>query len=127
MLSNALENTESRRLLGVVDEMREILHHEKIALPQIVVVGDQSVGKSSVLEALSDIQLSRAQQICTRCPFELRMKNTTSNEYATIRCEGVEEIRITDFGTIASTVTACTIKLAGNQHDVSALPIYLTV
>ncbi|CAF4185158.1 unnamed protein product, partial [Rotaria magnacalcarata] len=57
MLSNALENAESRRLLAVVDEMREMLHHEKIALPQIAVVGDQSVGKSSVLEALSSIQL----------------------------------------------------------------------
>ncbi|CAF2028320.1 unnamed protein product [Rotaria magnacalcarata] len=127
MLSNALENAESRRLLAVVDEMREMLHHEKIALPQIAVVGDQSVGKSSVLEALSSIQLPRAQQICTRCPLELRMKNTTSNEYATIRCKGIEEMKITDFSTIASKVIACTIKLTGNQHDVSALPIYLTV
>ncbi|CAF2040678.1 unnamed protein product [Rotaria magnacalcarata] len=127
MLSNALENAESRHLLAVVDEMREMLHHEKIALPQIVVVGDQSVGKSSVLEALSSIQLPRAQQICTRCPLELRMKNTTSNEYATIRCKGIEEMKITDFSTIASKVIACTIKLTGNEHDVSALPIYLTV
>ncbi|CAM4811195.1 unnamed protein product [Rotaria magnacalcarata] len=127
MLSNALENAESRHLLAVVDEMREMLHHEKIALPQIVVVGDQSVGKSSVLEGLSSIQLPRAQHICTRCPLELCMKNTTSNEYATIRCKGIEEMKITDFSTIASKVIACTIKLTGNQHDVSALPIYLTV
>ncbi|CAF2064318.1 unnamed protein product [Rotaria magnacalcarata] len=55
------------------------------------------------------------------------MKNTTSNEYATIRCKGIEEMKITDFSTIASKVIACTIKLTGNQHDVSALPIYLTV
>ncbi|CAF5096170.1 unnamed protein product, partial [Rotaria magnacalcarata] len=85
------------------------------------------VGKSSVLEALSSIQLPRAQHICTRCPLELCMKNTTSNEYATIRCKGIEEMKITDFSTIASKVIACTIKLTGNQHDVSALPIYLTV
>ncbi|CAF4051832.1 unnamed protein product, partial [Rotaria sp. Silwood1] len=42
-------------------------------------------GKSSVLEALSGIQLPRGQSICTRCPLELRMKNTTADEYATIR------------------------------------------
>jgi hypothetical protein len=43
MLVNELNSVESCRLLKVVDEMREILHQEKIALPQIVVVGDQSV------------------------------------------------------------------------------------
>ncbi|CAF1090832.1 unnamed protein product [Rotaria sordida] len=44
---------------------------EKISLPQIVVVGDQSVGKSSILEAISGVELPRAQNICTRCPLEL--------------------------------------------------------
>lgn len=43
MLAKELDSGESRRLLNIVDEMREILHHEKISLPDIVVVGDQSV------------------------------------------------------------------------------------
>jgi hypothetical protein len=43
MLAGELNSAESRRLLKVVDDMREILHHEKINLPHIVVVGDQSV------------------------------------------------------------------------------------
>ncbi len=43
MLVNELNSVESCRLLKVVDEMREILHQEKVALPHIVVVGDQSV------------------------------------------------------------------------------------
>ncbi len=43
MLANELNSADSCRLLRVVDEMREILHQEKIALPHIVVVGDQSV------------------------------------------------------------------------------------
>ncbi|CAF0734630.1 unnamed protein product [Rotaria sordida] len=91
MLTNELNAPESRRLLKVIDDMRETLHYEKISLPHIVVVGDQSVGKSSVLEALSGVQLPRAQSICTRCPLELRMKNilSTEPEYATIRCEGI--------------------------------------
>jgi hypothetical protein len=45
MLTDELNTPESRRLLKIVDDMREILHHEKIALPHIVVVGDQSVSK----------------------------------------------------------------------------------
>lgn len=43
MLTDEFNSTESRRLLTIVDRMREILHHEKISLPRIVVVGDQSV------------------------------------------------------------------------------------
>ncbi len=42
-LVNELNSVESCRLLKVVDEMREILHQEKVTLPHIVVVGDQSV------------------------------------------------------------------------------------
>lgn len=129
MLNEALNAPEARRLLKIVDDMREILHHEKISLPHIVVVGDQSVGKSSVLEALSGIQLPRAQNICTRCPLELRIKNIPDSltEHATIRCQDVAEIRIEDFSQIAQKVTDCTNRLAGTKCNVSPLPIYLTV
>ncbi|CAF1185040.1 unnamed protein product [Rotaria sordida] len=129
MLTNELNTPESRHLLKVVDEMREILHYEKISLPHIVVVGDQSVGKSSVLEALSGVQLPRAQNICTRCPLELRLKNisSTETEYATIRCEGMSEIKINNLLEIMDKVTDCTVQLAGANMNVSSKPIYLTV
>lgn len=88
---------------------------------------DLKAGKSSVLEALSGIELPRGQNICTRCPLELRMKNTKANEYATIRCDGVDEMELNDFANIASQVIACTNKLAGTNLGVSSSPIYLTV
>lgn len=47
MLNDQLNTVESRNLLKIVDDMREILHHEKISLPHIVVVGDQSVSTST--------------------------------------------------------------------------------
>ncbi len=57
------------------------------------------------------------------------MKNipTSLNEYATIRCDGVPEIRISDLSEIMHKVTDCTIRLAGTQCNVSSSPIYLTV
>jgi hypothetical protein len=57
------------------------------------------------------------------------MKNIPSNqkEYATIRCEGVSELRINDFSEIMDKVSDCTVRLAGAQEKVSASPIYLTV
>ncbi|CAF4334423.1 unnamed protein product [Rotaria socialis] len=129
MLSEQLNSSESRGLLLAIDKMREILHGEKITLPEIVVVGDQSVGKSSVLEAISGIQLPRAQNICTRCPLELRMKTAQDKEYATIRSSvgSTAEMRIDDLTKIADEVTRLTSEIAGKGFDVSPNPIYLTV
>ncbi|CAF1582859.1 unnamed protein product [Rotaria magnacalcarata] len=129
MLGEQLNSSESRGLLLAIDRMREILHGEKVTLPEIVVVGDQSVGKSSVLEAISGIQLPRAQNICTRCPLELRMKTAQDKEYATIRSSvgSTEEVRIDDLTKIADEVTRLTSEIAGKGFDVSPNPIYLTV
>lgn len=129
MLGEQLNSDESRGLLRAVDKMREILHEEKVTLPEIVVVGDQSVGKSSVLEAISGIQLPRAQNICTRCPLELRMKASPDKEYATIRGSGTctTEKSIDDLTQIADEVSRLTSEIAGRGVNVSPNPIYLTV
>jgi len=129
MLGEQLNSDESRGLLLAIDKMRELLHGEKVTLPEIVVVGDQSVGKSSVLEAISGIQLPRAQNICTRCPLELRMKTAQDKEYATIRSSvgSTTETRIDDLTKIADEVTRLTSEIAGKGANVSPNPIYLTV
>ena len=44
-------------ILDCYDKIREILTNEKIELPKIVVVGDQSSGKSSVLESITGVSL----------------------------------------------------------------------
>ena len=36
-----------------------------------MIVGDQSAGKSSVVEAVCDITVPRDQGTCTRCPFQI--------------------------------------------------------
>ena len=53
----------------------------QIPLPGVVVVGEQSAGKSSLLENISGIQFPRAQNTCTRMPCILTMlTDPTINE-----------------------------------------------
>ncbi|KAF9516697.1 hypothetical protein BS47DRAFT_1371660 [Hydnum rufescens UP504] len=49
-----------------------------LELPRIAVIGNQSAGKSSLIEAISGITVPRASGTCTRCPMECRLKQSDS-------------------------------------------------
>ena len=55
----------SQALLDKIDKLRE-LNVQDLELPQLVVVGDQSSGKSSVLESLTGFFFPQAPGLCTR-------------------------------------------------------------
>ncbi|XP_051978810.1 interferon-induced GTP-binding protein Mx3-like [Xyrauchen texanus] len=63
-----------RPYIDLIDTLRSVGIHKDLGLPTIVVIGDQSSGKSSVLEALSGVALPRGSGIVTRCPLELRLR-----------------------------------------------------
>ncbi|KAM9246125.1 interferon-induced GTP-binding protein Mx-like [Leptosomus discolor] len=65
-----------RPCIDLIDSLRALGIEKDLALPAIAVIGDQSSGKSSVLEALSGIALPRGNGIVTRCPLELKLKRT---------------------------------------------------
>ncbi|KAG2113562.1 P-loop containing nucleoside triphosphate hydrolase protein [Suillus discolor] len=46
-----------------------------IDLPSVVVIGGQSAGKSSLVEAVSGINVPRDSGTCTRCPMECTMSS----------------------------------------------------
>ncbi|UKZ68000.1 uncharacterized protein TrAtP1_009156 [Trichoderma atroviride] len=68
-----LNNSETRRLLDTIDGLRD-LSITGIDLPQIIVVGNQCSGKSSVLEAISRVHFPVSDGICTRFPTELVLR-----------------------------------------------------
>uniref|UniRef100_A0A8C2K982 Si:dkeyp-110c12.3 n=1 Tax=Cyprinus carpio TaxID=7962 RepID=A0A8C2K982_CYPCA len=82
-----------RPYIEMIDFMRRIGIEKELALPSIAVVGDQSSGKSSVLEALSGVALPRGSGIVTRCPLELKLRksNNGSSWAATISYNEVRE------------------------------------
>jgi interferon-induced GTP-binding protein Mx1 len=75
-------NSDISPILNAFDKIRELLRKEtnKIELPRIVVIGDQSSGKSSVLESITRISLPRGDNTVTRSPIELQMKNIDDNK-----------------------------------------------
>ncbi|XP_075628502.1 interferon-induced GTP-binding protein Mx isoform X1 [Balearica regulorum gibbericeps] len=69
-----------RPCIDLVDSLRALGIEKDLALPAITVIGDQSSGKSSVLEALSGIALPRGNGIVTRCPLELKLKRIPATQ-----------------------------------------------
>ncbi|OTA03999.1 dynamin family protein [Trichoderma parareesei] len=61
----------NRVFLDKIDKLRELNISKDVPLPQMVVVGDQSSGKSSVLESLTGFQFPRAATLCTRHATEI--------------------------------------------------------
>ena len=59
--------------LGLFERVRAVCHSESIPIPGVVVVGDQSSGKSSLLENISGIRFPRSQTTCTRMPCVLQL------------------------------------------------------
>lgn len=68
LLQDAMHHlgVDSRRLIQGIKKLGELNISTTLQLPKFVVVGDQSAGKSSIVEALCDISLPRSQGTCTR-------------------------------------------------------------
>jgi GTPase SAR1 family protein len=76
----ALCSKDQMELLDSIDRLRLQGINHYISLPQIIVCGDQSSGKSSVLEAISGVSFPIRNSLCTRFPTELVLrKNICTN------------------------------------------------
>ncbi|KAE9993248.1 hypothetical protein EG327_005855 [Venturia inaequalis] len=67
---------EQKTLLDELDKLREYGVDKYIELPQLIVVGDQSSGKSSVLEAITELPFPRSSIRCTRFATQIKLRHT---------------------------------------------------
>jgi len=65
---------EHRDLLDIIDSLRSQGVSHYVDLPEIIVCGDQSAGKSSVLEAISRMPFPTKDGLCTRFATELVLR-----------------------------------------------------
>ncbi|CAI6076929.1 unnamed protein product [Clonostachys chloroleuca] len=72
---DGLRSFDQLSLVNAIDSLRSSGIDHYVSLPQIIVCGDQSSGKSSVLEAISGVPFPIKSTICTRFPIELVLRN----------------------------------------------------
>ena len=77
ILSSGLYGTTARALIDVVNKLHQCGTDNYFDLPKIAVIGNQSAGKSSLIESISGITLPRSTGTCTRCPIEVMLKSDT--------------------------------------------------
>ncbi|KAF3168204.1 hypothetical protein TWF225_008681 [Orbilia oligospora] len=76
----ALDSAARSQLFDIIDRFRELNISEDISLPQLVVVGDQSSGKSSLLEGLTEISFPVASDLCTRFATQIVLRRADDDE-----------------------------------------------
>lgn len=115
-------------LIERINELQDICTENnilnKIELPQIVVVGSQSSGKSSVLENIvgRDI-LPRGTGIVTRRPLILQLIHSRTDDYAVFN--HLPDVKYTNFGDVKKEIINETSRVLKSKNDVSPLPITL--
>jgi hypothetical protein len=118
-----------RKFINVIDELRDVGLQEHISLPRIAVLGQQSSGKSSVLENIVGIDmLPRAAGLCTRRPLEMRLNHIYEEDtkpWATF--DEIPGEKFTDFAKVTQAIEKLTDKVAGTNNNIVDNPIVVHV
>ena len=117
-------------LIPIVNQLQEVISLSKVSvgidLPQVIVVGSQSSGKSSVLESIVGKDfLPRGVGIVTRCPLFLRLIKTNEDmDYATFN--HITDCIFTDFADVTNEITTRSKEIAITE-GVSTTEIILNI
>ena len=116
-----------RKLINLIDQLRDCGVNEYIKLPRICSLGTQSSGKSSVLESIVGLDfLPRGDGVVTRRPLELRLCHINSGEPWAIFEERKGQ-KFTDFIKVRETIEALTDEICNKNKNIIDKPIVLNV
>lgn len=131
-------------LIPVINKLQDVFNTvgaDAIQLPQIIVVGTQSSGKSSVIESIvGKTFLPRGTGIVTRCPLVLQLvycpkedRDRRSTEEGTLNLEEWGQFLhtkgkiFTDFNEIRTEIELETNRMAGHNKGICNEPIVLKI
>ena len=117
----------TRKMIEIRSILQTVGQSNTLTLPSIVVIGSQSSGKSSVLEAIVGHEfLPKGSNMVTRRPIELTLVNTPNGESEYGEFPSLKLGKITDFSQVQRTLTD--LNLAVPDSDcVSDDPIQLRI
>lgn len=117
-----------RSMMSLIDKLRDFQLDNYISLPRIAVLGEQSAGKSSLLESVCGLNfLPRGSGIVTRRPLELRMVRSQVAEPYFVFPKDFPEKRFTKPEEIVATIEALTDKATNGTKAISDSPIVCSV
>lgn len=134
-------------LIPVINKLQDVFsaigtREAEIQLPQIVVVGSQSAGKSSVIEGIVGRDfLPRGTGIVTRRPLILQLLNVSINDKEShkteqgivvhaeewARFDHAKDRIFTDFDEVRKEIEKETERLTGTNKGISGIPINLKI
>jgi GTP-binding protein EngB required for normal cell division len=119
-----------RKVVNLIDELRDIGLQQHISLPRIAVLGTQSAGKSSLLESIVGMDfLPRGDGVVTRRPLEMRLVHVPNGQndkpYAVF--DRFKDKKFTNFDEVRDTINKLTDEVAGASKGIVDSPIILTV
>ncbi|KAF9128524.1 dynamin-like GTPase mgm1 [Mortierella sp. 14UC] len=117
----------TKKLIEVRNVLNSIDHNDTLKLPSIVVIGSQSSGKSSVLEAIVGHEfLPKGSNMVTRRPIELTLIHTphSKEEYGEFPALGLGKVH--DFKRIQETLKDLNMAVPESEC-VSSKPIELRI
>ena len=116
-----------RKLINLIDQLRDCGVNEYIKLPRICSLGTQSSGKSSVLESIVGLDfLPRGDGVVTRRPLELRLCHINSGQPWAV-FEERKGVKFTDFVKVRETIEALTDEVCKTNKNIIDKPIVLNV
>lgn len=118
-------------LIKTLNNIQHVLAQYKLnntlEIPQIIVIGCQSVGKSSLLELLIGREfLPKGEGIVTRTPIMIQVIHNAKVKGITARIDGNPAV-FDDFEELKAQVVAKTDKIAGGQKNISHTPIVVKI
>ena len=117
----------TKKMIEIRNVLQTVGQSNALTLPSIVVIGSQSSGKSSVLEAIVGHEfLPKGSNMVTRRPIELTLVNTpdAKAEYGEFPMLGLG--KITDFSQIQKTLTDLNLAVPAKEC-ISDDPIHLSI